>query len=117
MLVVLASGCSPYVRWPNLYHPGPAGFQRAVADKYDPYPARDVGPEIEGGRPRDYQRPLNETEWGRRYARPGGAVQPVPVPTFSAPPPPIFSSPQYPPAAAAAPAPPTVPFQQHRGPY
>jgi hypothetical protein len=107
-----ANGCySPYMRWPDLYQPGTANQQRAVAEKFDPYPSPDTGPEVVGGRPLGYQRPLTETEWGRRYARPDGALQPAPIPAL--PGPPVFTMP-YPPAPAAA----ATPFQvQPRSPY
>jgi hypothetical protein len=111
-ITLSSSGCySPYMRWPDLYHPGPARYQRAVADKFDPYPSPETGPEVVGGRPLGYQRPLTETEWGRRYAQPDGAFQPVAAPAF--PGPPVFTTP-YPPAPPAQ----VAPFQvQPRSPY
>ena len=113
MLATLpVAGCySPYMRWPELYHPGTANQQRAVAEKYDPYPSPDAGPEVVGGLPPGYERPLSETEWGRRYARPDGPLQPAPIPTLPAPP--VFTTP-YP----AAPPAQGTPFQvQPRPPY
>lgn len=113
MLAILSVvGCySPYMRWPELYHPGTANQQRAVAEIYDPYPSPDAGPEVVGGRPPGFERPLTETEWGRRYARPDGALQPAPIPTF--PGSPVLTTP-YP----AAPPAQGTPFQiQPRAPY
>jgi len=54
------TACSSAVRMPQLYHPGPAGIQRANAEQFDPYPQNDVGPEIVGGRPLDFQKPPDE---------------------------------------------------------
>ena len=107
------TGCSPTVRWPNLFHPGPAGFQRAVAEKYDPYPSPDAGPEIVGGRPLGYQRPLNDAEWGRRFGRPNGAAQPVRLPTLA---PTVTTAPPAPmPIAPSSPSP--APFGHMQSPY
>ncbi len=59
-------GCSPTVRLPHLLHPGTAGYQRHNAEQFDPYPQNDVGPEIVGGRPIDYQIPRSEVERTRQ---------------------------------------------------
>jgi hypothetical protein len=113
-------GCySPYMRWPDLYHPGTAAQQRAEADKFDPYPSPDTGPEIVGGRPLGYLRPYTEEEWARRYTSPGGVLQPAPIPAL--PTAPIITTP-YPPAIPAAPAPVVPPTTspygvQPRSPY
>jgi hypothetical protein len=56
------SGCSSSLRKPRLSSPGTAGFQRFNAERFDPYPQNDMGPEIVGGRPIDYQMPRNEVE-------------------------------------------------------
>ena len=58
LLVALVSGCGGY-QLPDLYHPGPAGYQRAVAtQRHDPYPLDDVAEPVVGGRPREFQRPV-----------------------------------------------------------
>jgi hypothetical protein len=119
LTAVLTVGCySPYMRWPDLYHPGTAEQQRAIAEQFDPYPSPDTGPEVVGGRPLGYTRPLTEEEWGRRYARPDGALQPIVVPTL--PTAPVFTTP-YPPSAPPVPAmaPPLVSPSgvQPRSPY
>jgi hypothetical protein len=44
----------------NFFHPGTIEQQRLRATIHDPYPDPDAGPEIEGGRPRDYLNPLPE---------------------------------------------------------
>jgi hypothetical protein len=51
------AGC---VSPPNWWHPGPEAYQQRRAEKTDPYPAVDVGPEVVGGRPRTYDRPATE---------------------------------------------------------
>ena len=66
-LLLPFAGCSPAVRTPQLLHPGPAPFQRHNATQFDPYPQIDVGPEIVGGRPIDFQKPANEVERARQY--------------------------------------------------
>ena len=73
-------GCAPEARRlaNSVAHPGPAAFQRDEAIKHDPYPLDDVGPEIVGARPREYQRPLNEVERARMDALPPAGVQAIP---------------------------------------
>lgn len=67
-LVLPLAACSPSVRMPRLHNPGPAGLQRYEATAgADPYPLPDVGPEIEGGRPREFQQPMPEVERARQY--------------------------------------------------
>ena len=63
-------GCNSSIRWPDLWHPGPAGYQRHNALYHDPYPVDDMGPEIVGGRPRSYQRPIPEAERAQPLAPP-----------------------------------------------
>ena len=65
VMLAFSTGCHPYMRTPNLLHPGPVGPQRTDAIYTDPYPLDDVAPEIVGGRPRGYQRPVPETTRGR----------------------------------------------------
>ena len=89
-LCVPIAACSPSVRTPRLYNPGPAGYQRYQATAgHDPYPLPDVGPEIEGGRPREFQRPTPEVERARQFR------QQTLVPQFTAPAPP-HGYPAYP---------------------
>ena len=45
---------------PNVFHPGDIQQQRFNAVAHDPYTDNDAGPEVVGGRPRDYQKPLAE---------------------------------------------------------
>jgi hypothetical protein len=70
MLLVGGWGCSSQTRMPNLLHPGATGPQRYDAIFHDPYPLDDVAPEIVGGRPREYQRPVPEVTRGRLFRAP-----------------------------------------------
>jgi hypothetical protein len=102
------TGCTAevhrYVRFPDFLHPGWARQQRSEAIEHDPYVLNDVGPEVIGGRPREYLQPVNEVERARMNAPPPVAVQPVPVlsvpatpPVTTTPPvvttPPVFTAP------------------------
>lgn len=73
MLLVLGLiGCRS-VSPPDLFHPGPAEYQRSRAQRFDPYPENEPGPEIVGTRPKEYQKPPAEVlrarwlpwNWGR----------------------------------------------------
>ncbi len=46
----------------RIFHAGPADYQRAQAERFDPYPLPDIGPEVGGGRPLDFIRPMPENE-------------------------------------------------------
>jgi hypothetical protein len=134
--IALASGCGGNVAVPDLFHPGPAGYQRARAIQHDPYPLDDVAEPVVGGRPREYERPVPEPERAVQFVqrpRPVGTVAPgtfapaplgspqvVPLgapPLTAAPaavgPPPAQSLPyQYsPPAQPLSTAPTTAPYQ------
>ncbi|MEM9354073.1 MAG: hypothetical protein AAGA92_13755 [Planctomycetota bacterium] len=67
-------GCSSTVRQPRLRSPGTAPVQRYNATQFDPYPQNDVGPEIVGGRPIDFQLPPDEVVRARQE-RPFGPFQ------------------------------------------
>jgi len=68
LLLAPAWGCSPAVRTPRLHNPGPAHYQQYSATQYaDPYPLPDAGPEVVGGRPREFQVPRPEVERSRLY--------------------------------------------------
>jgi hypothetical protein len=43
-LLLVAPGCAPWFGWPDLLHPGSFAYQRWKAERFDPYPATDVGP-------------------------------------------------------------------------
>jgi hypothetical protein len=62
LLIALGSlpGCAGTVP-SKIFHPGPAWMQQKEAEKYDPYPLPDVGPDM-AARPLAFIRPASETE-------------------------------------------------------
>jgi len=72
ILLLGVAGCRS-VSPPNWLHPGPAAYQQSTAERYDPYPENETGPEIVGARPREFQKPPPESararwipwKWGR----------------------------------------------------
>jgi hypothetical protein len=67
ILVALSlSGCASMC--PDWLRPGPIQYQRYNAMLHDPYPDNDAGPEVVGGRPREFQKPLAEPA-RNRYLR------------------------------------------------
>lgn len=64
-LLGLVAGCS-HPR-PLLAPQGPIHYQQHNASYHDPYSDTDAGPEVVGGRPRDFQKPNAETVRGRWY--------------------------------------------------
>jgi hypothetical protein len=65
-LLLLVSGCAGS-RW-NFFQPGTVQQQRLRATVHDPYSDQDAGPEVVGGRPREYMQPLPEPVRNRIYA-------------------------------------------------
>ena len=59
------AGCTG--QHPRLLHPGTIQQQRLRATIHDPYPDPDMGPKIDGGRPRDFQEPLPEPVRNRLF--------------------------------------------------
>jgi hypothetical protein len=59
-----ASGCSD-MSPPDLFNAGPARYQQMRAQRFDPYPENDIGPEVVGGRPLGYQKPVAEPSRAR----------------------------------------------------
>ena len=47
------------VQGPNWNNPGTLQQQRQQANVFDPFANNEVGPEIVGGRPRDFQKPMS----------------------------------------------------------
>lgn len=86
-LVLTCVGCSPSVRMPRLYNPGPAGYQQYSAANYaDPYPSPDAGPEVVGARPRGFMQPRSEVEIARQYTQQRSQpmfVAPAPQPVYA----------------------------------
>ncbi len=91
MKVLLAAACgtlpacSPTIRYPRLRSPGAAAMQRNAAEEIDPYSLPDVGPEVVGGRPREFDKPRDEVRRSRQFlesvgARPVQMIAPQPIP-------------------------------------
>jgi hypothetical protein len=70
--------CSSTIRWPRLYGPGTAPNQQAHAERSDPYPIPDLGPEIVGGRPREFDKPRDEVRRSQEFLR-GLGARPQPI--------------------------------------
>lgn len=64
-LLIALPGCG--YRRPGLYPPGPVQQQQLNASVHDPYSDNDLGPEVVGGRPRDFQKPFAEPVRNRRF--------------------------------------------------
>lgn len=58
LLLATIAGCAS--GRPDPLHPGDMQSQRFKAIAHDPYYDQDAGPEVVGGRPRDFQKPLAE---------------------------------------------------------
>jgi len=71
LLLIGVAGC-PSLR-PSWFHPGPEELQRAKAIQHDPYPDKNAGPEVVGGRPLQFQNQRSE------------AIRNQPYPYFRAP--------------------------------
>lgn len=104
-----ASGCSSAIRYPKLVGPGTAKYQRANAEAFDPYPLPDLGPPIDGGRPREFGIPRSEVERAQDYSIVQAARRGLPAgpPTTALVGPPMVASP--PPFTAPSTAPAFVP--------
>jgi hypothetical protein len=59
-----AAGCQS-VAPPNIYDPGPLDYQRSSAQRFDPYTDQEIGPDVVGGRPRDFDKPIAEPSRAR----------------------------------------------------
>jgi hypothetical protein len=82
LLATSLVGCAPEAAAlrQSFAHPGPAAYQRAQAIQHDPYVLNDVGPEVVGGRPREYQIPVNEVDRARLVATRPVGLTPMPAP-------------------------------------
>lgn len=61
---LVLAGCKS-VSPPSWFHPGPAAYQQSRAERFDPYPENEPGPEIVGARPREFQKPPAEPSRAR----------------------------------------------------
>ena len=64
---LVAGGCASGGGY-SIFQPGTIQQQRLRATVHDPYPDQDLGPEVVGGRPREYQQPLPEPVRNRIFA-------------------------------------------------
>ncbi|MEN0111095.1 MAG: hypothetical protein AAF805_10270 [Planctomycetota bacterium] len=80
VLVAAVIGCGPHLRTPRWFDPGNAATQRYEAIYHDPYPLSDVGPEVEGARPRGYQAPVPEVARARQARSSGAEMRTVAPP-------------------------------------
>lgn len=67
LMVVTSAGCRGY-RTPFNTPAGSYKQQRFEAVAHDPYPQDDLGPEVVGGRPREYQKPAAEPVRDKMYS-------------------------------------------------
>jgi predicted small lipoprotein YifL len=63
ILVTVTSGCG--MKRPFERPPGNVDAQRQEAARHDPYVDNDAGPEVVGGRPRDFNKPWAEPKRNR----------------------------------------------------
>jgi hypothetical protein len=66
LAVCLSGGCQG-MHVPRIQGPGTAPYQRALAERYDPYPDNETGPPVVGGRPLEFQHPPAETQRSRFF--------------------------------------------------
>ncbi|MCE9605957.1 MAG: membrane or secreted protein [Planctomycetia bacterium] len=67
-LVLSVAGCrgNPQFGTPKLLEPaGSETYQQTRAQRFDPYPDTNIGPNVEGGRPEGYTQPPPEPARGR----------------------------------------------------
>ncbi len=61
VIMISLSGCANY-RWGLPWGQGTTDRQKARAVVHDPYTLNDIGPEVVGGRPRDFMNPQAEAK-------------------------------------------------------
>lgn len=64
LAIAVLTGCRGLTH-PNLFHPGPAEYQRNQAKRFDPYPESDIAPGMEDARPPDFQQGMPATTRSR----------------------------------------------------
>ena len=64
LIVLVAAGCQT-TDTPDWYDPGSTEYQQSSAQRFDPYPEPDTGPEVMGGRPREFSEPTAEPSRAR----------------------------------------------------
>lgn len=61
-ILVLLSGCASRPGWGQAWGQGTSDRQKARAVVHDPYTLNDIGPEVVGGRPREFMNPQSEAK-------------------------------------------------------
>ena len=59
LTVAAGTGCRG-TALPDVFHPGTLEQQRRSAERFDPYPENNLGPAVEGVRPRGFDQPWSE---------------------------------------------------------
>ena len=59
-IIVSLSGCANRPGWGAAWGQGTTDRQKARAVVHDPYTLNDIGPEVVGGRPREFMNPQSE---------------------------------------------------------
>lgn len=99
---LVLTGC-PTIRMPDFYHPGSAGYQRANALQFDPYPLDDVAPPVAGARPKEYDRPIPEVERGQAFTPKRPNLRPIAFSSFAPAAAPVITAPPALPGATVSP--------------
>jgi hypothetical protein len=60
------------IQGPNWNNPGTIAQQQERAIVFDPFANNEIGPEVVGGRPRDFQRPMTEAARAQPFRLGGG---------------------------------------------
>jgi hypothetical protein len=64
LILAVVAGCQK-TAMPSLFHPRSANVQQKRALRYDPYPDPNLGPNMVGVRPREYENPPAEVSQAR----------------------------------------------------
>jgi hypothetical protein len=67
--LLVAAGCS-HLEPPTIFNPGDLQYQRARANRFDPFPDPDAGPDIPEARPREFSNPPPEASRARWHKTP-----------------------------------------------
>lgn len=70
LVLVSLTGCGNRPGWGFSWGQGTVERQKARATIHDPYPLDDIGPEVVGGRPREYASPQSEPVRNNNAPRP-----------------------------------------------
>lgn len=70
VILLLVAGLTGCRSGGSLLRPaGTVEKQRLNATVFDPFADNDIGPEVVGGRPKDYQKPLSEPDRSRLFQK------------------------------------------------